>query len=130
MAEAGMVRIQAHTMFVATPQRTALKRWMEPTPEMAPAVTCVVETGRGNFVAGRMDSAAAVSAQKPLLGFSRVRRLPMVWMIRQPPLKVPSAIAAYADSMTHIGTRNSGMYFEEKRSPVMMPMVFCASLAP
>jgi hypothetical protein len=38
-AEAGIVKTQAQAMLVATPQRTAFKRWMEPTPAMAPAVT-------------------------------------------------------------------------------------------
>lgn len=44
-AAAGMVMIHAQTMFLAMPHRTALKRWMLPTPAMDPAITCVVETG-------------------------------------------------------------------------------------
>ena len=44
MADAGMVRNQAQTMLVATPQRTALTRLMEPTPAIAPVMTWVVET--------------------------------------------------------------------------------------
>ena len=38
VAEAGIVRIHAHTMLAATPQRTALKRWMVPTPAIEPAI--------------------------------------------------------------------------------------------
>jgi hypothetical protein len=38
-ADAGIVNTQAQAMFVAMPQRTALMRWMEPTPAIAPAVT-------------------------------------------------------------------------------------------
>ncbi len=37
-ADAGIMKIHAHTMFPATPQRTALARWTEPTPTMAPVV--------------------------------------------------------------------------------------------
>jgi len=37
-AAAGMVKIQAHTMRVATPQRTAERRWVAPTPTMAPVM--------------------------------------------------------------------------------------------
>ena len=44
-ADAGMVNIHAHTIFVAIPQRTAFNRWMLPTPAIAPAMACVVETG-------------------------------------------------------------------------------------
>src|SRR5689334_11084939 len=69
-AAAGIVSTQAHTMFVASPQRTALRRWMDPTPTIAPAMTCVVETGTFVYVAKMIDSAAAVSAQNPPRGFS------------------------------------------------------------
>ena len=95
------------TMFLAKPHRTALKRWMLPTPAIAPAMTCVVETGCLRNVAQRIDAAAAVSAQKPLRGFRRVNREPMVWTIRQPPLRVPMAMAACAESTTQMGTRKS-----------------------
>jgi hypothetical protein len=39
MADAGIVSTQAHTMFVAKPQRTALTLCTEPTPAIAPAMT-------------------------------------------------------------------------------------------
>ena len=45
VAAAGMVSTHAQTMLVAMPQRTAFIRWMLPTPAMAPAMACVVETG-------------------------------------------------------------------------------------
>ena len=35
-AEAGMVKIHAHTMLPATPQRTAEKLLVAPTPTIAP----------------------------------------------------------------------------------------------
>src|SRR5450432_3052279 len=45
VAAAGIVSTQAQIMSVARPQRTAFIRWMLPTPTMAPAMACVVETG-------------------------------------------------------------------------------------
>ena len=44
-AEAGMVKIQAHTILPATPQRTADRRCEAPTPTMAPVMVWVVDTG-------------------------------------------------------------------------------------
>src|SRR2546430_3510455 len=75
-----------------------------------------------------MESAAAVSAQKPPRGFRRVIRPPMVRTMRHPPLSVPRAIAAWAEKITHTGTRKVGRYFAENSTAAMMPMVFCASL--
>jgi hypothetical protein len=37
-AEAGMVNTHAQTMFLATPQCTAVRRWTLPTPIMPPAM--------------------------------------------------------------------------------------------
>src|SRR5439155_1987407 len=89
-AAMGMVITQAHMMLVAMPHRTALVRCMLPTPAMAPAIACVVETGWPRYVEIRTATAAPVSAQNPLRGFRRVRRPPMVRTIRQPPLMVPN----------------------------------------
>jgi hypothetical protein len=44
-AAPGMVSTHATTMFSATPQRTADNRLADPTPEIAPVITCVFETG-------------------------------------------------------------------------------------
>ena len=41
----GIVRTHAHTTRPATPQRTAERRCVVPTPTIAPAIVCVVETG-------------------------------------------------------------------------------------
>ena len=38
-ADAGIVRIHAQTMSCIRPQRTALTRWMLPTPAIDPAIT-------------------------------------------------------------------------------------------
>ena len=51
--------------------------------------------------------APPVSAQKPCIGVSLVIRKPMVRTIRQPPIKVPSAIEAWHASTTQNGTENS-----------------------
>ena len=45
IAAAGMVRTHATTMFRVTLQRTAENRLADPTPEIAPVITCVVDTG-------------------------------------------------------------------------------------
>jgi len=47
-----------------------------------------------------------VSATNPLIGWSLMIRVPIVRMIRQPPLNVPSAIAVAADTTTQVGTLN------------------------
>src|SRR5581483_8411353 len=44
-AAAGIVSTHAVTMFPATPQRTAERRFVAPTPMTAPETTCVVESG-------------------------------------------------------------------------------------
>ena len=93
-AAAGMVSTQAQTMRPATPQRTADSRRVEPTPTIAPVIVCVVLTGTPKRVAVNSEIAPAVSAANPPTGCSRVIFDPIVWMMRQPPDSVPSAIAA------------------------------------
>jgi len=61
--EAGIVGNQAQAIFAATAQRTALIRLIEPTPAIAPVMTCVVETPTPTQVDNRMELGAAVSAQ-------------------------------------------------------------------
>ena len=56
--------------------------------------------------------------------------LPIVFTIRQPPNIVPNAIAACEIRMTQSGTSNFWRCPEATRSPVMIPIVFCASLPP
>src|SRR5664280_2040280 len=85
MAEAGMVRTQAHTMRVATPQRTAERRCVVPTPTIAPVIVCVVLTGIPASAVPNNVIAPAASAQKPPTGFSLVILEPMVCTMRQPP---------------------------------------------
>ena len=70
---------------------------------MAPVVVWVVDTGIPNCVAMKMASEQPVSAQKPPKGRSLVRRMPMVFTIRQPPAMVPSPMAAWHASTIHRG---------------------------
>src|SRR5205814_386858 len=49
-----MVKIQAHTMLPATPQRTADIFCAEPTPTMAPVMVWVVDTGTPKGLASSM----------------------------------------------------------------------------
>ena len=102
--EAGKVNIQAQTIFLATPQRTAEKLLTDPTPIIAPVTVCVVETGIPNIVAKAKVKALAVSEQKPLTGFNLVIFIPMVLTMRQPPKKVPNAITKLQSITTQKGT--------------------------
>src|SRR4051794_9531271 len=103
---------------------------MLPTPAIAPAMACVVDTGVPIYVDSSTLAAAPVSAQKPLLGLSRVRRPPIVRTIRHPPLMVPNAIAEYEASSTQVGMSELLTNFDASSTPVMMPAVFCASFDP
>src|SRR5215212_3443878 len=76
MAEAGMVKIHAHTMRRATPQRTALNRRVAPAPRTEPDTTCVVLTGNPQAVASWITVAATVCAANPWTGFIRTMRGP------------------------------------------------------
>src|SRR5262245_64231837 len=69
---AGIVSTQAQTICRATPQRTADRRRVAPTPTMEPVIVCVVLTGTPISVAVMSDAAAPVSAAKPPTGCSFV----------------------------------------------------------
>jgi len=125
-----MVRIQAQTMRPATPHFTALSRRVAPTPMIAPVIVWVVDTGMPPSVAPTMVNAPAVSAQNPPIGWSLVIFEPIVLTIRQPPSSVPIAMAKCEIRMTQSGTSNSSSLPAATSRPVMMPMVFWASLPP
>ena len=107
-------------------------------------IVWVVETGIPASDVPINVSAAPDSAQKPLNGLSFVIRLPIVRTMRQPPVSVPRAMAAWAVRMIQTGiSLRSDRYMKWKRDevsaktafdatsrPAMMPIVFCASLAP
>ena len=88
----------------ATPQRTADRRWIAPTPMIEPLIVWVVLTGMPPIAVPISVMAPAVSAQKPPTGRSLVMRIPIVFTMRQPPLIVPRASAAWAASTTQNGT--------------------------
>src|SRR5664279_2852221 len=118
-------------MELATFQRTAETRRAAPTPTMAPVMVWVVDTGTPSQVAMNNVAAPPDSAQNPCIGVSFVILRPMVRTMRQPPIRVPSAIAAWQASTTQNGTKNSVPSWPcEYSSTAMMPMVFCASLPP
>ena len=62
----------------ATPQRTADRRRVEPTPTIAPVIACVVLTPMPRYVAVKTAMAAPVSAAKPPTGYSFVIFDPIV----------------------------------------------------
>src|SRR5215213_9491563 len=102
----GIVRTQAQTIRAATPQRTAETRWLDPTPMIAPLMTCVVDTGSPRYDAPRIVTAAAVSAANPWIGRRSMIFVPIVLMIRTPPAIVPRPIAAAQATITQVGTTN------------------------
>jgi len=93
-ADIGIVNIHAQTIVPATPQRTAVMRFVVPTPTMAPVMVWVVLTGIPAKEAPMMVMAAAVSAQKPPIGRSFVIFVPIVLTMRHPPAMVPMAMTA------------------------------------
>src|ERR1700722_4823490 len=94
-AAPGNVRIQAYTMRRAQTHRTACQPRVAPTPEIAPAIACVVEMGTEAGAAGPIALPPANSAENPPIGRRwGVIRDPMVFTIRHPPSIVPTAIAA------------------------------------
>src|SRR5687768_6703837 len=102
-----MVKTHAQTILPATPHLTADRRRVAPTPTMAPVIVCVVDTGVPVSVTYARVSAAPVSAQKPPTGLSLVILEPIVCTMRQPPDKVPRAIAPCALRTTHKGIGGS-----------------------
>jgi len=102
-AEQGIVNIHAQTICPATPHRTAVMRFSDPTPVMAPVMVCVVLTGIPKNVDTNNVMAAPVSAQKPSTGRSFVIFCPIVFTILHPPHSVPAAIAAWQERTTHRG---------------------------
>ena len=73
-------------MFPATPQRTAETRLPAPAPITPPLITWVVESGKPKCVEARITAAPAPWAEKPWAASILMIRVPVVLMIRQPPL--------------------------------------------
>ena len=72
------------------------------------------------------------SAEKPCGDSTVVIRLPIVLMMRQPPVAVPSAIAVAQRSLTHTGTVKCAAlrWPVEINASAITPIVFWASLVP
>ena len=103
-AAIGMVSTHAVPMFLATPQRTADRRLVAPTPMIAEVIVCVVEMGAcSQYALAYRTDAATDSATKPRAGSSSMILRPRVRMMRQPPEYVPSEMAVAAESLTHSG---------------------------
>jgi hypothetical protein len=79
-----------------------------------------------------MTEAPDDSAANPCGASISVRRLPIVSMMRQPPTKVPAAMATPQLTFTHSGTVkwSASRLPWAMRASVMIPIVFCASLVP
>src|SRR5579859_5325616 len=129
-AAPGMVRTQAQTMRRVTPQRTAERRRVAPTPTMAPVMVWVVLTGMPKTAFAMIVSPPAVSAANPPNGVSLVMRWPMVLMMRQPPAIVPPAMARQQQTITQSGTANDFSRPPETSAVVISPMPFCESFVP
>ena len=93
-AETGTVKIHAHKIFAAIPHFKLEKLVVTaPTPMIAVAIVCVVDTGIPPQVAKNRVKAPPDSAEKPPTGFNLVIFMPMVFTILQPPNAVPRLIA-------------------------------------
>ena len=65
IAVAGRVKIQAISIFLATPHLTAESLLVAPTPIILVVITCVVLTGSPKELAPIIIAVAAVSAANP-----------------------------------------------------------------
>ena len=127
---AGKVRIQATIMRPKTGQRTATPA-PRPDPTTELVHTCVVESGNPRYEEVKIVVAEEVSAAKPCGDSRSVMPLPRVRMMRQPPMKVPRAMAMPQATMTQFGVVAVGArVLLAIRANVMIPMVFWASLVP
>src|SRR5690554_1857261 len=91
-ADTGIVKTQAHSREIVTPQRTADTRLVIPTPIIEPVLLWVVETGIPKSSETYNETAPAVSAATPSNGVTLVILVRIVLTILQPPLIVPKAI--------------------------------------
>ena len=99
----GIVNIHAHNKLTVTPQRTADKRLVAPTPIIEPVMVCVVLTGILKCSVINKVIAPAVSAATPSSGVTFVMRVPIVFTIFHPPLMVPKPIAIKHDNGHPVG---------------------------
>jgi len=107
MAQAGKVKIQVKTIFLAIPHRTAERRLVAPTPMMAALIQCVVLTGIPRCEATSITVAAEASAANPWTGRKVVTLNPSVLITRHPPIRVPKLIEAAETITAQKGIWNS-----------------------
>ncbi|MNN51241.1 hypothetical protein D3C81_1658680 [compost metagenome] len=81
-------------------------------------------------MAVKITDAAEISAAKPLIGSILKIFVPMVLMIFQPPIDVPSAIEVAAAILTHSGTSMESRCPEVTSAKVIIPIAFWASFVP
>ncbi len=100
-AAIGIVSTQAQTMRLGDPPAHGRGVLVAPTPMIAPVMVCVVETGMPPSVAAdeRRWRRRSRRRIRPV-GLSLVIFMPIVLTIRQPPKRVPRAIAAWQVSTT------------------------------
>ena len=132
---AGIVTIQAITIFPTILHLTACAWNVEPTPIIAVEITCVVLKGIPKCDAVKMRPAAEVSAANPCIGFNFIILCPIVLIIFHPPFIVPAAIVIAQAMITKSGISNSpdGLLCSTppaNRARVIIPIVFCASFEP
>src|SRR5262245_5079044 len=128
---AGIVITQAITMLRTTDQCTTPPRRPRPAPMIPPETTCVVESEKPKYDDERIAVAELVSAENPCGEAISVTRVPSVRITRQPPEKVPRAIAVAHANFTQNGTPASAESSPPATSvSTITPIVFCASLVP
>src|SRR4051794_40539720 len=130
-AAAGRVNTHPVTTRRAVDQRTWEPRRPRPDPMTEPDATCVVERANPRCVDARIVVAVLTSAEKPCAGLTAVRPVPIVLMIRQPPVYVPAAMARAHATITQVSGALPGSWTPAAmRVSVITPMVFCASFVP
>jgi len=97
--QAGKVKSQVNTIFLAIPHRTAERRLVAPTPIIEVLTQCVVLTGIPKCEATSITVAADALAANPLTGRKVVIFNPNVSITRFPPIAVPRLIEA-AETIT------------------------------
>src|SRR4030042_3345280 len=129
-AQAGKVIIQVRTMLRATPQRTAEKRRVAPTPMIDVLIQWVVLKGMPKREANKMAIPPELVAAKPCTDSSLVILKPTVRIMRQPPKAVPIPITAPHSSIIHSGTAKCAILPPSTSARAKIPMNFCPSLLP
>src|SRR4030042_3330712 len=129
-AQTGKVIIQVMTMLLATPQRTAEKRLVTPTPMIDVPIQWVVLRGMPKREASKMAIALELVAAKPCTASSLVILKPTVRIMRHPPKAVPIPITPPQSSITHSGTAKCAILPPTTSARAKIPINFCPSLLP